>query len=162
MNERIKRLRNAKKMTQVKFGKIIGLSQKAVSALEEDGGTVTERNFNTICEKFSVNPDWLRFGIGEMFLADSVGTYIDKVAAEKQLSEEDKALIKSVIELPPEARKAFITWARKLMEGITAKPSAQEKAQENERRKLEKIIADAQNRLAKLDASKSERFGDGS
>ena len=89
-----------------------------------------------------------------MFLADSVDTYIDKVVAEKKLTEEDRALIKSVIELPPEARKAFIEWAQKLMEGITAKPTEQE--QEDERLELEKIIADAQKRLAPRSRKETE------
>ena len=124
--------------------------------MEEDGGTVTERNFNTICEKFSVNPNRLRLGTGEMFLADSVNTYIDKVVAEKKLSEEDKALIKSVIELPPEARKAFITWAEKLIESVTSKTPEQDR--DDERRDLERIIADAQKRLAKLNASNAKRI----
>ena len=102
-------------MTQVDFGKIIGLSQKAVSMMEESGGTVTERNFNTICEKFSVNPDWLRNGAGEPFLPPKVETYLDKVVAEKNLTPDDRALIETMLELPPAARRAFVDFAQKLV-----------------------------------------------
>lgn len=125
--------------------------------MKEAGGTVTERNFNTICEKFSVNPKWLRFGVGEMFLADSVDTYIDKVVAEKKLTAKDRALIETMLELPPAARNAFVEFAQKLVANARVQPTEQE--QDDERLELEKIIADAQKRLARLDALKSKRTG---
>ena len=92
-----------------------------------------------------------------MFLADSVDTYIDKVVAEKNLTEEDRALIKSVIELPPAARNAFVEFAQKLVANARVQPTEQE--QDDERLELEKIIADAQKRLARLDALNSKRTG---
>lgn len=147
MNERIKQLRkSALHLTQAKFGEKIGVGQQSVANME-NGGTVTERNFDAICRAFNVNPEWLRDGVGEMFLPDNVDTYLDKVAAKNNLTTEDKALIKSMLELPPETRKAFIDWAEKLVDEIYS--PANRKA--DERRALEKQIADAQMRLAELD-----------
>lgn len=154
MTIRLKLLRKEMGMNQSEFGAAIGLKQRTISEIESGSANLTERNFNAICEKFNVNPNWLRNGEGEIFLPDTVETYIDKVVAKKNLSAEDKALIKSMIELPPEARKAFVDWAEKLVEEVYS-PSTQQ-AKNDERRELEKTIADAQLRLAELDGRRLE------
>ena len=155
MTFRLKMLRKKLKKTQSEFGAAIGLKQRTISEIESGSANLTERNFKSICEKFNVNPEWLRYGIGDMFLPEKVDTYLDKVVAEKKLSPQDKALIKSVLDLPPEARKAFVDWAKKLAD--TIRVNAKEQAKEDERRALEKTIEDAQRRLNELNASSKKR-----
>ena len=146
MTLRLKLLRKKLGKTQTEFGAAIGLKQRTISEIESGSANLTERNFNSICDKFNVNPEWLRHGTGEMFLPEKLDTYLDKVATKKNLSPQDKALIKSVLDLPPEARKAFVVWAERLAGALRV----QDSVKEDERRALEKTIADAQRRLEEL------------
>lgn len=66
IKDRIIELRKALKLSQMSFGKEIGLSRSSVQNLEYDG-SITERTIMLICEKFGVNRDWLTSGTGEMF-----------------------------------------------------------------------------------------------
>lgn len=68
MNKRIRELRKALGLSQKEFSAKIGLKQNAISYMEKDGSTVTEQNIKTISAQFSVNENWLRTGLGEMFL----------------------------------------------------------------------------------------------
>lgn len=68
MNNRIRELRKALKLTQKEFSQRIGLKQNAISYMEKNGATVTEHNIKTICSQFSVNENWLRTGSGKMFI----------------------------------------------------------------------------------------------
>ena len=148
VGERIKKVRSAKKLNQTAFGKIIGLSQKAVSALEEDGGTVTERNFNIICEKFKVNPEWLRDNVGEMFMPQKKSQYLDLLIEEYGLGNEHKVLIESILELPPEVWSSVIDWIKNCASKICLQNS--DFARENRRRELEAQINQARQELAEM------------
>lgn len=68
MNKRIHKLRKTLKLNQKEFAEKIGLKQNAISYIEKDGATVTEQNIKNICSQFSVNEEWLRNGIGQMFM----------------------------------------------------------------------------------------------
>ena len=68
MNHRIRELRKALGLSQKKFAEKIGLKQNAISYMEKSGFTVTEQNIRTICSQFCVNENWLRTGMGKMFL----------------------------------------------------------------------------------------------
>lgn len=71
MNNRIRELRKILNLSQKEFAEKIGLKQNAISYMEKAGSTVTEQNIKTICSQFSVNEDWLRTGIGKMFLENN-------------------------------------------------------------------------------------------
>lgn len=70
MNKRIRELRKALGLSQRIFAEKIGLKQNAISYMEKEGSTVTEQNIRAICNQFSVDEKWLRFGEGNMFLDD--------------------------------------------------------------------------------------------
>ena len=105
---------------------------------------------------FNVNPQWLETGEGEMFLQSADKDFLDRLAEEKGLNPDEKALIGSIIDLPHEARKAVIDWAEKLVAAIYSQSTNQAKA--DERRALEKTIADAQRRLAELNENSHEEI----
>lgn len=67
MNTRLKKLRKELKLTQSEFGEKIGITAAAISDIEKGRRNLTERNISLICEKFGVNPSWLRNDTGEMF-----------------------------------------------------------------------------------------------
>ncbi len=67
MNKRIRELRKQLGLSQREFAEVLGLRQNAISNMENEQGTITERNIITICAQFHVNDTWLRTGEGPMF-----------------------------------------------------------------------------------------------
>ena len=75
INERIKQIRNLLHMSQEEFGKAIGLSKSGISNIEKGERGIRDTYINTICKEFNINMQWLRTGIGEPLLTDSVTAY---------------------------------------------------------------------------------------
>lgn len=75
INERVKLIRTSsklnkrEKMTLERFGARIGVQKSAVSKIEKGVVGVSDQMFLSICREFDVNPEWLRNGVGEMFVA---------------------------------------------------------------------------------------------
>lgn len=158
-NERVRKVRNAVKLSQAVFGKMLGLSQRQIANIEL-GSNVTDRNSESICRVFNVNPQWLKNGEGEMFNPPPEKDFLDLLAEEKGLNDEEKALIGSIIDLPKAARKAVIDWAFKLIISIEAQTSEEQKTRQIQ--ELEKSIAEQQRQLAKLKGSASPYVEDSS
>lgn len=78
MNERIKELRKYLMLNQEEFGKQIGVKKSAISLIESGKNNVTERMLLSICLVFDVNEQWLRDGIGEMFIDKNSNQLIAK------------------------------------------------------------------------------------
>lgn len=51
----------------MEFAKRIGLTQTALSMIESEKVSLTEKNIKLICATFSINEKWLRTGKGVMF-----------------------------------------------------------------------------------------------
>lgn len=68
MKERIAYIIEAKGLTKAKFAEELHVSAAFVSQLCSGAGNPSERTLNDICEKFNVNPVWLRTGEGEPFV----------------------------------------------------------------------------------------------
>lgn len=66
LGERIKQLRRDMNMTQVEFGRFIGVSGATISTSESGKTTPDSQTIEIICMKCNVNRDWLVDGIGEM------------------------------------------------------------------------------------------------
>lgn len=66
--ERVRTLRKELSLTQSDFGKRVGVGKTAISKIEKNENSLTDRMFNSICREFNVNEDWLRSGEGDMFL----------------------------------------------------------------------------------------------
>lgn len=66
LGERIKELRKINNLSQVDFGKRIGVSGATISTSESGKTTPDEQTIRAICAEFSINRDWLVDGIGEM------------------------------------------------------------------------------------------------
>lgn len=66
--ERVRTLRKELSLTQSDFGKKVGVGKTAISKIEKNENSLTDRMFNSICREFNVNEDWLRSGEGDMFL----------------------------------------------------------------------------------------------
>lgn len=67
MNTRIKQLRLTLKLTLKDFGERIGLKPSTISDIEHFRANVTDRLVISICSRYNVNEEWLRYGKGMMF-----------------------------------------------------------------------------------------------
>ena len=66
IKDRLKILRKKKKLSQVAFGKAIGISGSQIACYETGYREITERTITEICRKFHVNKEWLLDGIEPM------------------------------------------------------------------------------------------------
>lgn len=67
MEERIKELRKALGLTQLKFAESIGVRQNTVAQYEIGRNPPTDTVITLICREWNVSETWLRTGEGEMF-----------------------------------------------------------------------------------------------
>ena len=71
MHTRIRKIRksqpNKEQRTQQAFADKINISRSQLSYYESGTVTIPDRSVKDICEKYNVNEEWLRHGIGEMF-----------------------------------------------------------------------------------------------
>lgn len=93
MNERLKKLRKALDLTQQEFADRIGSKRNTVAKYETEANTPSAAVVSLICREFNVNEDWLRNGIGDMFLPTDRNADIAKLT--KQLLNEENDSFKN-------------------------------------------------------------------
>lgn len=80
VNERILAVRKEMGLSQVEFGKRVGISGPAVAKLESGKNNASEAVVRMICSAFNVSYLWLTDGIGEMHEpVDTDDEMIDKI-----------------------------------------------------------------------------------
>lgn len=128
LNERIKKVRKSLDLTQREFAERIGMKQNSI-ALIESGRNTSDQTIFAICREFNVNEEWLRTGIGEMFIPDA-SDEIEQVVNKYHLSNEMQVFIEKLVHTPPEVQDALINLIAetaagiKSMEECGANPSA--------------------------------------
>lgn len=113
IGERIKIVRDEIGLTQSDFASKIGIGQAALSALEKGVRSVTDRNIDLICREYSVSPDWLRTGEGDMFV-QSDDSLFDRFIDENGLDALDAAIIRAFVKLPAASRHAVASAVRQM------------------------------------------------
>ena len=112
INERIKYLRKTVlKLNQSDFADTIGMKQRGVSYMEQDG-TVTDRAIKSICAIHNISEHWLRTGEGEIY-DEKKDFSLDAFARERGASEFDLKLLKAYLGLDKEVRDAIMEQFRK-------------------------------------------------
>lgn len=66
INKRISIVVEYSKLTKTAFAKRINVSQGLISQICNGLTKPSDRTISDICEKFSINEDWLRYGTGPM------------------------------------------------------------------------------------------------
>lgn len=109
MNERLRELRNALKLTLEKFGLRLGVKKNTVSQWE-NGKNITEQTIASICnvnwDGKHVNGEWLRTGNGDMFKKDT-GDELKALAEKYKMSDMEYAFLKEYFKLPQNHRESF-------------------------------------------------------
>lgn len=135
-NIRIKELRQALSLSQEEFGKRISCSRDVINNYERQRANVPPPTELAIASAFGVNLNWLREGIGEMFL-ENKEQFIDKIAdqygldefmkkvitAYSELSDSEKDIIKSfIVKITPPNNPEQCEWLNK--KSSTTAPTA--------------------------------------
>ena len=68
INERVRKVRDALGLTQVKFAEAISISAGYIAGLEVGNRKVNDRIIRLISTSFNVREEWLKTGEGSMFL----------------------------------------------------------------------------------------------
>ena len=107
LNERIRILRKTLGLTVEKFGARVGVAKTTISRLENGVNSVTEQMFKSICREFNVNEDWLRDGVGEMFVeADTFS--LDDFARSRGATAQELEILKAYFEIDADTRNNLI------------------------------------------------------
>ena len=108
-------------MTQENFAKSINITRSSIALIETEKTTLTERNISEICRTFKVNPDWLRYGEGEVFkelsYEEELAEYFGNVLATSDISKDfQKRLIYALSKLDDTDWKVLEKIADQLLE----------------------------------------------
>lgn len=115
INSRIRELRKALGLSQINFGKPVGLSRDEVKNIEYDKTVPRDITIPIICREFRVSYDWLTTGQGEMF-EDLPDSLLDEIAQQYNLDQMDKQIIKSFLELSDDDRAVVKRYINKVLD----------------------------------------------
>ena len=106
INQRIKDLRKNLGLNQKDFGIKLGMSQGAISWMEQSGNTIIDQNKRIICDKFHVSMRWLETGEGEMYTPDAPSDIFDSMREELNLSIVEENILRKYFQLEAGSRQA--------------------------------------------------------
>lgn len=89
MNTRIKLVRESLKLTQDSFGKRLGIARNTIANYETGNRTPSNAVITSICKEYNVSEEWLRNGIGEMFIEMSRDEELAEFFGKIQCSDDD-------------------------------------------------------------------------
>ena len=96
MKERLSMVRKALGLNQRDLARELGISQSTYSLFENGQRVFQSRYIEILKLKFSVNPEWLESGNGDMFLQSEDEDSVVKMLGE--LNEENKELVALFVE----------------------------------------------------------------
>ena len=101
MNSRIKQVRMALDLSQDEFGRRLGLTRGAITNIEYNKTEPKPLLVDLICREFDVDEEWLRTGVGEMFI-------------KKSREEEIAAFVGDILKGEPDFRRRVISALAKM------------------------------------------------
>lgn len=128
MHERLKKLRSVLGLTQQQFADKIGSKRNTIAKYETQANVPSTAVISLICREFNVNEEWLRNGIGEMFLPENRKDEIEKVVRSLFNSETDSFKSRFIAML---AKLSTSDWERLEQEAIKLLDSKKEEFADN-------------------------------
>lgn len=107
MNERLRKLRKTLDLTQQEFADRLGLKRNTIGQYEIGRNPPIDAVIISICREFNVSEEWLRTGVGEMFVPE-VPNGLDALVLKYGLSDADQVLIEKYLSLKPKSRDTII------------------------------------------------------
>ena len=122
ISDRIKELRKEYlHMNQSDFGSPLGLSQSTIGGYENGFRGVSNAVIASICREYGVSEQWLRDGVGEVFVSGSVApSIISDLTQEYDLDDFDQALVSEYLKLDKQTRAAIKSYIRKVVDAENA------------------------------------------
>lgn len=115
MENRLKEIRNKFELSQEKFGERLGVTKASISRLESGINNITESMIKLICSEFNVNEEWLRYGIGEMFIANT-DSIISELEQKFEMGEAFKKAVSAYLKLNARERIVIDNYLNKILE----------------------------------------------
>lgn len=128
IHDRIKQIRKLNNLTQQEFANKLGIKRSTISNYEMGRNNPVDSVISLICREFNVNEEWLRNGIGEMFLPESRKDEIEKVVRSLFNSETDSFKSRFIAML---AKLSTSDWERLEQEAIKLLDSKKEEFADN-------------------------------
>ena len=110
MNSRIKKIRTDFSLTQQQFADKLGIKRGAIANYEIGRNEPIDAVISLICNKFSVNEEWLRSGNGDPYIKKSRSDVIAEFAGKLMKDEEEsfrRRLIEALAKLNEEEWKVI-------------------------------------------------------
>ena len=149
IGERIKNLRKGLNLTQLEFCKKIGLQRNSISLVESGKRNISNQAILSICREFNVSEDWLRDGVGEMFVPtpnDNLAAYLEG----RGVGKTTQTFVLTYFKLPPEKQKAVDNYLDKVVAEISA-----ERTQDSvEQTEMHELTADEWAEIQRLRQSR--------
>lgn len=123
--ERVREVRKAFKLTLDKFGERIGLKKSGLSLIENGRNELTDVNAKAICREFNVSEEWLRDGVGSMFVEPDTFS-LDDFAKSRGMTDLEKEIIKTYFEIDPDIRKIVLNHFKEKLLGVKGAPETPE------------------------------------
>lgn len=123
--ERVREVRKAFKLTLDKFGERIGLKKSGLSLIENGRNELTDVNAKAICREFNVSEEWLRDGVGSMFVEPDTFS-LDDFAKSRGMTDLEKEIIKTYFEIDPNIRKIVLNHFKEKLLGVKGAPETPE------------------------------------
>lgn len=124
MNTRIKAVRTQLDMTQDKFAAKMGVKKNNIACYETGKSKPSDSVITLICRTYNVNEDWLRTGVGEMFVQRSreeeMAAYFGRLMG-GNCTDIERAIISLMSRATPEDWELVTTFARELAAAMEAK-----------------------------------------
>lgn len=114
INDRIKLIRKKAGLSQLDFGKRIGVSESAVSNYESGRRTISEQTLILVCREFHINYEWLTTGEGSMSSFSEEEQQLALLQETYSLSDIDMSILKAYISLNSQERAAFYSFLKKI------------------------------------------------
>lgn len=105
MNTRIKEIREARGLSQADFAEMLNLKRNSISLIEVGKRNPSDRTIIDICNTFNVSEEWLRTGVGEMFITPS--STMEKLKQEFDLDDFSYNLVYQYLKLDSDQRQTI-------------------------------------------------------
>lgn len=139
MNSRLKDIRKALRLTQKEFAARLGITDSGISRLEKGQNQLTDQLIRAICREYKVNYEYLKNGIGEMFV-EVPQTVVDELCEQYDLDDFDRIMLQEYLKMDEASRNVLKTYIRKICGQISEVDDTQSKIDaevESYRRELE-------------------------
>ena len=123
MEQRIKAIRKARKLTQAEFGQRIGVKGNTVTNYETGLRMPSEAVIRSICREFNISERWLRTGEGEMEIQRSMGEEISAFVGDVLSCEEDDFRLRCLCGLARLTEEEWALLERLASEFVKKKPA---------------------------------------